>query len=240
MRRCSSLCDLYNHCPLACLLPSTGKELPSVPRLVKPMLDPLPLAHVCLHLFVSSMPCLDDLSHHTCCIVLSPSSCSPLQSIQGSHTQNSLLSSFLGPLLKSRFTASATEPLCPVCLCAVLSWKFCSLFFNAVKFVAGLKLSCTANLSYLIGRSLRIKALERVFETAFPASCSLVSNSCPRMKKLSRSSESSSCSRASCATKVTTVGVSTLYCKSFQAFAPSLMPSSPTQSCLISMRVVAS
>ena len=150
---------------------------------------------------------------------------------------------FLGPFLKSRFTVSATEPLCPLCLCTVLSWKFCSLFLNSVKFVAGLKLSCITKLSYLIGRPLRTKALKRVSETASPASCSLVSNSCPLMKKLSKSSESSSCSRASCATKVTTVGVSTLWnlsCKSFQAFAPSPMPSSPTQSCLISMRVVAS
>ena len=52
---------------------------------------------------------------------------------------------FLGPFLKSRFTTSATEPLCPLCLCAVLSWKFCSLFLTSVKFVAGLKLSCITN-----------------------------------------------------------------------------------------------
>ena len=75
--RCSSLCDLYNHCPLACPLSPTGYELPSIPRLVKPRLDPLPLTPVCLHLFVSCMPCLGDFSYHICCIVLSPSSCSP-------------------------------------------------------------------------------------------------------------------------------------------------------------------
>ena len=34
---------------------------------------------------------------------------------------------FMSPFLKSRFTASATEPLCPLCLCVVLSWNFCSL-----------------------------------------------------------------------------------------------------------------
>ena len=127
---------------------------------------------------------------------------------------------FLGPFLRSRFTASATEPLCPLCLCSVLSWNFCSLFLNSVKFVAGLKLSCITKLSNLIGRPLRTKALMRVSETAFPASYSLLSNSCPLMKKLSKSSESSSCSRASCATKITNVGVSTLWnlsCEGFQA-----------------------
>ena len=149
---------------------------------------------------------------------------------------------FLGHFLKSRFTSSATEPLCPLCLCAVLSCKLSSLFLNSVKF-AELKLSCITKHSYFIGRPLRTKALKSVFETASPASCSLVSNSCPRMKKLSKSSASSSCSRASCATKVTTVGFSALWYlsfKSFQAFATSPMPSSPTQSCLISIRVVAS
>ena len=156
------------------------------------------------------------------------------------HTKQFL---FLGPFLKSRFTASATEPLCPLCLCAVHSWKFCSLFLNSVKFVAGLKLSCITILSYLIGRPLRTKALKRASGTASTASCSLMSNSCHLMKKLSKSSAAPSCSRASCATKVTTVGVSTLWnlsCESFQAFAPPPMPSSPTQSCLISIRVFAS
>ena len=128
---------------------------------------------------------------------------------------------FLGPFLKSRFTASATEPLCPLCLCDVLSGNFCSLFLNSLKFVAGLKFPSITKLSYLIGRPLRTKALKRVCETAFPAYCSLVSNSCPLIKKQSKSSASSSCSRASCATKVTTAGVS-------------------TQSCLIRMRTVAS
>ena len=172
------------------------------------MLDPLPLTNVCLHLLVSCMTCLGDLFHLTRCIVLSPSSCSHWQSVQGSHTKKQF--PFLGPRLKSRFTASATEPLCPFCLCAVLSWKFCSLFLNSVKFVSGLNLSCVAKLSHLIGRPLRTKALKRVSETASPASYSFVSNSCPLMKKLSKSSESSSCSRTSFATKVTTVGVSTL------------------------------
>ena len=116
---------------------------------------------------------------------------------------------FLVPFLKSRFTASSTEPLCPLCLCAVLSWKVCSLFLNSVKFVAGLKLSCITKLSYLIGRPLRTKALKRVSETASPASCSLVSNYCPLMKKLSNSSASSRRSWTSCATKVSNVGVST-------------------------------
>ena len=75
---------------------------------------------------------------------------------------------FLGPFLKSSFTASATEPVIPLCFCAVLSRKFCSLFLNSVKFVAGLKLSCITKLSYLIGRPLRTKALKRVSETASP------------------------------------------------------------------------
>ena len=112
---------------------------------------------------------------------------------------------FLGPFLKSRFTASANEPLCPLCLCAVLSWKFCSPFLNSVKFVAELNISFITKRSYHIGRPLRTKALKRVSETASPASCSLVSNSCPLTKKLSKSSASSSCSRASCTTKVSTL-----------------------------------
>ena len=52
---------------------------------------------------------------------------------------------FLDPFLKSRSTASATEPLCPLYrtgFVAVLSCKFCSLFLNSVKYVAGWKLSC--------------------------------------------------------------------------------------------------
>ena len=69
---------------------------------------------------------------------------------------------FLGPFLTSRFTASATEPICHLCVCDGLSWKFCSLFLNSAKFVAGLKLSCINKLSYLIGRPLRTNALKRV------------------------------------------------------------------------------
>ena len=70
-----------------------------------------------------------------------------------------------------------------------------------------------------------------------------MSNSCSLMKKLSKSSASSSCSQASCVAKVNTVRVSALRnlsCKNFQAFDPSPMPSSPIQSSLISMRFVAS
>ena len=48
-------------------------------------------------------------------------------------------------------------------------------------------------------------------------------DSCPLMMKLSKSSESSSCSWSSCATKITTVDVSVLWnfsCKNFQVIAP--------------------
>ena len=93
VQECSSLCDLYNHCPPACLLSSTGPELPIIPHLVKPMLDPFPLTHVCLHLFVSCMPFLGDPSHRNCCIVLSPAVL--VQNVQGSHTQCSFISWFL-------------------------------------------------------------------------------------------------------------------------------------------------
>ena len=129
---------------------------------------------------------------------------------------------FMGPFLKSGFTASATEPHGPFYLCAVLSWKFCSLFLNSVKFDAGLKSSCITKLSYLIGRPLKTIALKRVSETASPASCSLVSNSCPVLKNLSKTSKSSSYSRESCTTKVTTVGVSTLWNVSCKDFKPML------------------
>ena len=147
------------------------------------------------------------------------------------------------PFLRSRFTANATESFCPLCPCDVFSCKFSGLFLNSVKFVAWLKLSCLAKLSYLIGRPSRTRALDRVSQTASPSFWSFVSSSCPPMKKLSRSSESSSCSRASCATKVTTVGVSTFWnlpCKSFQAIAPYPMSSSPTQSFRISVCIAAS
>ena len=85
----------------------------SIPRLVKPMLDPLPLTPVCLYISVFCMPCLGDLSHHTCCIVLSPSSCSPWQSVQGSHTQNSFLS-----WVPSRSHATPPVPLNHFVTCA--------------------------------------------------------------------------------------------------------------------------
>ena len=55
------------------------------------------------------------------------------------HTRSSF---FLRSLLKSRFSASATEPFCPFCLCAVLSWKICSLLLNSEMSASGLKLSC--------------------------------------------------------------------------------------------------
>ena len=121
----------------------------------------------------------------------------------------------MSPFLRSRFTSSVTGPLCSLCLCAVLSRKFCSFFLSSLKFVAGLKLSIITKLSYLVGRPLRAKALKIVSKTA---SCSLVSNFCPLMENLSESSEFSSCTRASCANKFTIVGFSTLcsiFCKSF-------------------------
>ena len=142
------------------------------------MLDQLPLTNVCLHLLVSCLPCLGDPSQQTCCTVLSPSSCIPLQNVQASHRRQCV---HLGPFLQSRFTATATELLCPLCLCAMLSRKFCSGFLNSVKFVAGLKLPCIKKLFYLIGRPLKTKAMKKVSETASPASYSLVSNSCPLM-----------------------------------------------------------
>ena len=94
------------------------------------------------------------------------------------------------PFLRSRFTANATESFCPLCPCDVFSCKFSGLFLNSVKFVAWLKLSCLAKLSYLIGRPSRTRALDRVSQTASPSFWSFVSSSCPPMKKLSRSSES--------------------------------------------------
>ena len=54
---------------------------------------------------------------------------------------------FMGPFLKSLVTAIATEPLCPLCFCDLLSWNFCNLFPNTVKFFAGLKLSCITSIS---------------------------------------------------------------------------------------------
>ena len=142
------------------------------------MLDQLPLTNVCLHLLVSCLPCLGDPSQQICCTVLSHSSCIPLQNVHSSHRKQCL---HLGPFLQSRFTATATELLCPLCLCAMLSWKFCSGYLNSVKFVAGLKLPCITKFFYLIGRQLKTKAMKKVSETASAASYSLVSNSCPLM-----------------------------------------------------------
>ena len=153
----------------------------------------------------------------------SPPSCSPWQSVQG--LQDKAVSP-LGRLLKSRFTARATEEVFLYCLCFVFSWNPESLFLNTLKFLAGLKDFHIIKLSNLIGRPLRTKALKRVSEIACPPSCSLGSNS----SSLSKFSESSTCTRASCTIKVS---------KSFQVFAPSPTPSFPTQSCLISIRVVA-
>ena len=125
---------------------------------------PLPLTHASLHLFVSCMPCLGDLSHHTCCIVLSPTSCSPWQSVRGSHTQ----SSFLSWVPSSRFAASATESLCPLCLCSVLSWKFYSLFLNSVKFVAGLKRPCIKKTFIPHWQTIEDQVVEEGLRDRFP------------------------------------------------------------------------
>ena len=82
--------------------------------------------------------------------------------------------SFFGSLLEVTLHCQCHRTtLSLVPLCAVLSRKFCSLFLNSVKFVAGLKLSCITKFSYIIGRPLRTRALKRVSETASPASCSL-------------------------------------------------------------------
>ena len=92
---------------------------------------------------------------------------------------------FLGPLLKSRFFASATETLCLLCLCAVLMEylqpfpQICEVRCCSVKIVEAF---CNSKLKYINDKLLRTKALKRVSETASPASCSLVSNSCPLTK----------------------------------------------------------
>ena len=97
-----------------------------------------------------------------------------------------------------------------LCLCAVLSWNFCSLFLNSVQFVLGLKLFCITNFAYHIGGPLRTKPMMKVSETTSHAPCSLVSSSCPLMKKLFNSSESSSCFQDNCTNEVTTIVVSKL------------------------------
>ena len=111
----------------------------------------------------------------------------------------------LGILLNSLFTASAIDPLYSFYLYTMLSWKICSLFPNSVKIVAGLKFSCLTIFSYIIGRPLRYKALKRVPETASPVFCSLEGNSCPLMKKLSKSSSASSYSQTIFFTTIATI-----------------------------------
>ena len=118
------------------------------------ILDPLPLAHGCLHLLVSCMPCLGESSHNTWWIVLSPSSCSPWKNVQGSHTQSSFFS-----WVPFWSHASLPIPLNQVvpCFSAALSWKF---FHNSFVDHWGSK-RC------------------KVSDTASPASCILVSNFWP-------------------------------------------------------------
>ena len=190
------------------------------------------------------MPCLGDPSHHTCCIVQSLAKCPGIP-----HNEQC-------PLL-CPFWSHASLPIplnhCVPCISVLCSressaasstylWSLpATLKIATLK--RPLKLFCLTKLSYLIGRQLRTKALKRVPETASTASCSLVNNSCPLMEKIFKSSEYLSYSPARCATNVTTVGVFTLWnlsCKSFSVFASFPMVSFPTQSCLISMRFVAS
>ena len=145
--------------------------------MVQTMLDQLPPTHVCLHFCVSCVPCLGGHSPQACSIMLSPSSFSP-QSVQGSHTKAIYC---LWSLLEVMLHFQCHRTLCPLSLCPLFSRKVCSVFLNSVKFFDGFELSCIKKFSYLIGRPLKTKALQRVSETASPASCSLLSNSSPLM-----------------------------------------------------------
>ena len=150
----------------------------------------------------------------------------------------------LVPFLKSSLIASEIKLLSSLlCPSDVLSLEVYCLFLISAEFVEKLKLSCMAELNASL-QNIEDQSVEDGPETATPASCSLLSSSCPVMKKLSNSSITSICSRASCSTKKTPlVGVSrlcNLYPEKSQAFAPSPMLSSPTQSSLISVSAIAS
>ena len=199
------------------------------------MLDPLPLTIVWPHLFVSCMSCLGDHFYYTCCIVQLPSSCEFLAECRGiPHTEVSSPG--------SPFWSQAAVPwqlnhfvTCVSVLCPHGSSASSSSTLWSSLLAWGFPVWKTLN---IIGRPLSTQPLKRVPETA--SSCSFFGDSCHLMKKLSRNLE---LQLRSCATKITTIGVSTplnLFCKSFQAFASSPIPSALTQSSLISMKFVAS
>ena len=142
------------------------------------MLDQLPLTHVCFHFCVSCVPCLGEHSLQTCSIMLSPL---PLSVRKVSRDNPHKAIYCLLSLLEVMLHFQCHRTLCPLSLCPLFSRKFCSVFLNSVKFFARFELSCIKKFSYLIGRSLKTKALQRVSETASPASCSHLSNSSPLM-----------------------------------------------------------
>ena len=83
-----------------------------IPCLVKPMFDPLPLTQVCLHPLVCVLHALSrwPFSPHLllCAVSFLLQSLAKCSGIK--HTKQF---PFLGPFLKSRFTASATEHFIP-------------------------------------------------------------------------------------------------------------------------------
>ena len=126
---------------------------------------------------------------------------------------------------------------CSLCVRVVLRWNFSNLSLNSVKFIAVFELLCVIEFyTSLAHDSLRTEAKKSVSETSSPGSWNLVRNSSPLSKTLCKSSESPQCNRARGATNITTIGVSTLKAllQKPQACAPSPMPSSGTQWCLIS------
>ena len=129
------------------------------------MLDALPMACVCHHVFVSCMFCLVNPSRHFCCIVLFLSSCKFWQSIQEYHTENSFRLLFV----------------LEVTLCCLSHWASLSLLSlcSTTKDVlqqfphqckVRFRVDCLTKHFYLIGRQMKNRELKSLSESAFTAS----------------------------------------------------------------------
>ena len=138
---------------------------------------------------------------------------------------------FLGPFLKSRFTAEAPEILCTQLSCAIMELlqpvtQLCEVWCQVKAFLYN-------KIFIPYWETIADQGNEKVSETATPASWSLESNTYPLIWVAIEPAVPPQSPPSSFPTR-------DLSCKSLKGFALSQMPSSPTQSCLISMRVVAS
>ena len=237
-RQCHYLI-LCNHSLLACLLSSTN----SCPLFLGWCSQCWSHCHWLLLASISKSPeCTIEVALLTsACIVLCPSSCSPWQSVQGSHTQNSFLSWAPSwshaPLPKplNRFVSSVSVMCSHGCAAAFSSTLWSSLPGWSFPLEQNFQAS-KADHSVLRRWRASLRLLPLLLLALWPTPV-LWRGCCPVSQNPRAVAEQAA------HPKVTAVGVSThwnLARKIFQAFAPSPMPSSPIQSCLIRMRVFVS